>query len=65
MEFLGKEGEDTLGGTILDDVTNTRDVIVNSGETELGEPKEKDDVREKIPADFGIERASVKPNSGA
>jgi hypothetical protein len=41
MEFLGKEGEDTLGGTILDDVANTRNVIVNSGETELGEPKRK------------------------
>jgi len=65
MEFLGKEGEDTLEGTILGDVTNTRDVVLNSGETELGEPKKKDDAREKIPVDFEIERVFVKPNSGA
>jgi hypothetical protein len=40
-------------------------VVLNSGETELGEPKEKDDAREKISVDFEIERVFVKPNSGA
>jgi hypothetical protein len=64
MELPGKEGEDTLGGTVPDDVSNTRDVTVNPDETELGEPKKKDDAREKIPVDFGIETVSVKPDSG-